>query len=139
MFFVKYSTNLFSIRIVNNICPWHSIFNFLTHKNFFRPIWSVTFWKNIFIVQYSNKMANFKIWIFIINFFTRVNICVLFYISRFHFDCVMKCIIVFINYIIWFININISWNWSLVFMDFIFRGSNEPFSHNRFSSKNTFL
>ena len=38
----------------------HSIFNFFNHKNFFRTIWSVTFYKNIFIFWCSNNITNFK-------------------------------------------------------------------------------
>ena len=41
-FFVQCSNNFFSIKIINNISIWHSIFNFFNHKNFFRPIWNVT-------------------------------------------------------------------------------------------------
>ena len=51
--FIKSSNNLFSIKIINNICPRRSIFNFFNHKNFFRPIWSITFCKNIFMLWYS--------------------------------------------------------------------------------------
>ena len=47
--FVKRSNNFFSNKIINSLCPRHSIFNFFNHKNYFRPIWSVTFCKNILI------------------------------------------------------------------------------------------
>ena len=96
--FVKCSNNIFFIKIINNIRPRHSIFNFFNHKNFFRPIWSVTFCKNIFIFWFSNIINSFKFWIFIISFFSIINICVWFYISRFRFNYAMICIIVFINY-----------------------------------------
>ena len=46
-FFIKWSSNLFAIKDINNIYPWLGIFNFFNHKNLFRPIWSVTFYKNI--------------------------------------------------------------------------------------------
>ena len=42
-FFVKRSSNFFTLEITNKICPRDSIFNFLNHKHFFRPIQSVTF------------------------------------------------------------------------------------------------
>ena len=132
-FFIKSSNKFFSIKIFNSISPQHNIFNFFNHKNFFRPFWSLMFCKNIFIFQYSNNIANFKFRIFIINFFTTVNICVSFYINRFHFNCTILCIVVFINYIILLINIHVFWNWSNVFINFIFKGSIESFSNNRFS------
>ena len=56
--------NFLSIKIVNNISPWHSIFNFFNHKSFFKPICRVTFCKNIFIFWYSNNTTNFKFRIF---------------------------------------------------------------------------
>ena len=49
LFFVKRSKNFFNITIANNICPWHSIFNFFNPKNVFRSIWNVTFCRNVFI------------------------------------------------------------------------------------------
>ena len=45
-FYVKHSNNLSTIKLTNKICPQHSIFNFFNHKNFFRPIRSVTFCKS---------------------------------------------------------------------------------------------
>ena len=101
-FFVKRSNNLFPVKITiaKNICPRHSVFNFFNHTNFFWSIWSVIFCKNIFIFWYYNNITKFKLRIFFINFFTRVNICALFYISRFHFNCAMICIIIIINDII---------------------------------------
>ena len=97
---LKLSSNLFSFKKTNNICSRHSIFNFFNHKNFFRSIWNVTLCKNIFIFLYSISITNFKFRIFIINFYTRVNICASFHINRFNFNCTMICIVVFINYII---------------------------------------
>ena len=47
-----------------------------------------------------NVFSNFKFWILIINFFTRVNVCVWFQISRFHFNHAVIYIIICINYII---------------------------------------
>ena len=88
---VKRSNNFFSIKIINNTCPRYIILTFLITKIFW-PTCSVTFRKYIFIFWYSR--------IFIIDFFTRVNLCVWLYINKFHFNCVIICIIVFINYII---------------------------------------
>ena len=116
--FVKCFINFFPFKVISNICQRHSIFNFFNHKNFFRPIWSVTFCKSIHIFWYSNITNNFKFRIFIINFFTRVNICVWFCINRFQFNCAMICTVIFIYYITWFISIDIFWNWSYVFIIF---------------------
>ena len=41
-FFVQCFNNLFSVKIINKICPRHSIFKCFNYKNFLRPIWSVT-------------------------------------------------------------------------------------------------
>ena len=98
--FVKYSNNFFAIRIINNICPQHSIFNFFNHKNIFRPIWSISFRKNIFICSYSNNISNFQFRIFFIIFLTRVKILLWFYINRLHFNCAMIWSVTFINDII---------------------------------------
>ena len=69
--------NFGKIRIDSLItCPRNSICNFFNDKIFFRPIWSVTFCKNIFIFSYPNNITNFQLMMFFINFFTRVNICV---------------------------------------------------------------
>ena len=92
----KCSNNFFSVKIMNNICPQHSYFNFFNYKNFLRPIWGVTFSKKIFF-WYSNN-SNFKFRNFIINFFSRASICVWFYLNRFHFSCAI-CIIGFFHYI----------------------------------------
>ena len=99
-FFVKVSNNFFTIKITNNICPWHSVFNLFNHKTLFRLTWNVTFSKNVFIFIFCNMITNFKFRIFLIIFFIKVNICAWPYTNRFHFNCAMICIVVFINYII---------------------------------------
>ena len=83
-------------------CPWHCIFNFFIYKHFFRPIWSVTFGKNVlvFIYLYPCMITNFKFRIFIIVFIPRVDICTIFNMNMFHFNCSLICVIVFIYYII---------------------------------------
>ena len=70
-------------------CPRPSILNFFNNKSFCKPIWNVIFCKNILIFCYSDKIANFRFRIFIINFFIKVNIHVGIYISRLHFSCSM--------------------------------------------------
>ena len=71
VFFIKCSNNFFTIEIINNICPWNCIFNFTNNKNFFRPIWCISFSKNIFVFRNSYVITNFKFRIFIINFFLK--------------------------------------------------------------------
>ena len=109
----------FSTKRSNNSPPWRSLIiivhdtvflAFLITKSLFRQTWMVTFCKNVFIFWYSNHITNFKFRIFIINSFTRVNICDCFYINSFYFNCTMLCIIIFLNYVIEFINIHIFWN-----------------------------
>ena len=90
-------------------CPQQSIFYFFNHKSFLRPVWNTVFCQIVFIFSYSNNITNFKVRIFIIYFFNRVNTCVLFYINKFHFNCASICIITFINYVTYFINIRSFW------------------------------
>ena len=47
-FFVECTNNFLSIKIINDICPC-LFFHFCNVKNLFRPIWSVTFCKNVFL------------------------------------------------------------------------------------------
>ena len=100
-FFKKGSNSFFTIKITNNICPWNNIFNFLNYKNFFRRIWSVCFSKNVFVLLYPDMITNFKFRIFIINFFTKVNIRIIFNINWLHFNCSVICIVVFFNYLLY--------------------------------------
>ena len=93
-FFIKCSNNFFTIKIINNICPSNCIFNFTTNKKFFRPVWCVSFIKNIFVFWNSYVIINFKFRIFIINFFLWIDLCIIFYINRFHLNCSMICIII---------------------------------------------
>ena len=76
LFFSKRSNNFFIFKIASNIWPRNSIFNFCNNKSFFRPIKNIVFCKNVFVFWYSNNITNFKFRIFIINFFTWVNIYV---------------------------------------------------------------
>ena len=85
-FFIKRSNNFFAFKINNNICPWHSIFNFSNHVILFRPIWKTAFCKNIFIYWYSNIIPNFKFRIFLIIFFIAVKLNAWLYINRLHFN-----------------------------------------------------
>ena len=49
-FFVKCSNNFFTFKITDNLALKYSIFNF-DSKTFLKPIWSVTYCKNIFYVD----------------------------------------------------------------------------------------
>ena len=59
-FFVKSSNNFFSVKITNDICPWHSVFNFFNLEKVFGSIYNTAFSKNVFIFWYSNNITNFK-------------------------------------------------------------------------------
>ena len=88
-------------------CHWICVFNFFDQKNFFRPILSVPFSKNVFVFWNSVIIISFKFRILIINFFIKINICIIFHINWLHLNSSMICIIVFIYYIIKFINIHV--------------------------------
>ena len=66
LFFIKCSSNLFTFKITNNICPWHSAFKSFNHKHFFRPTWSVAFCKKVFIFWYSCMVINISFRFFFI-------------------------------------------------------------------------
>ena len=98
-FFVKFSSNLFSFKIINNICPRNSTFNFFNQKNFWAT-WFVTFYESIFVFWYSNNITNFKFRNFFIIFLTRVKIFASFYINRLYFDgSMMYCCIYSVYYL----------------------------------------
>ena len=75
-------------------CQWNSIFKLFNNKNFFRPIWSVNFWKNVFIFQYS-YMIKLRI-IFLISY-PKINIYPGLYFNRLQFNSSMTCIVEFNN------------------------------------------
>ena len=97
-FSCKSSRNFYSFKITNDICSWNSILNFCNNKIFFRPIWNKAFCKS-FLLWHFNIITNFKSKIRKINFFTRVNICVWFYINRLHLNDI------YFNDIIWYISL----------------------------------
>ena len=80
---------------------------FFNYKNFFYPIKSITFWKNIFVFSYSYMIINLNLRIFLITFFIKVNICIILDINKPRFYCTIICLAVFFNYFIYFINIHI--------------------------------
>ena len=129
--FIKCCNNFITIKMFCHMFPLYSVFNFFKNKHFLRPIWTVAFWKNIFIFCCSNMITEFKFKILII-FYIKINICTQLYSNRL-FGCSMTCIILFINYIILFMNIFIVWYWSHIFIEFILLGSKKPFRSNRFS------
>ena len=73
---------------------------FLITKSFFRPIWNVTFCKNVFIFWRSYIVTKFKLRVSLLIFFTRVNLCALFYISGLNFNRDLICIVEIIHCII---------------------------------------
>ena len=90
LFYFKRSKNVFIIQM--------TVFRFLNHKNFFRPIWSVNFCKSAFIFLYSYMITNMNLESSLLSFLLKPYMY-LFYINKPHFNCAMICI-VFINYII---------------------------------------
>ena len=77
MFFANY---FFSVKTIKSICPQSSIFNFSITKKFLQ----------------TNFDFESKFRISFIIFFYKINICDLFYINRFHFNCAMIFIVVFL-------------------------------------------
>ena len=99
-FFVKTSSNFCTIQVTNNITPQNCIFNPTNNKNFFWPIWSVSFSKNVFLFGNSNMVTNFKFRIFLVTIVVVFRIRIICNVNRFHFDGSMNCVIVLINKII---------------------------------------
>ena len=85
---IKLSRNFFTIKVF--IWPRKIISNFFNQKKFVRSNWKL----NIYMLAHVNLR------IFIIIFYTKVNILTWFYFSRIHFDCSVICIVVLINYIV---------------------------------------
>ena len=92
LFFIELSNNFFFIMAIFYICPWHSIFTFFNSKNLFALVLMINFYKNIFAFRNSYIMINFIFRIFIITFYTNVNLCTRLYINRYNFDCLIICV-----------------------------------------------
>ena len=81
--FVKRSYNFFPLRSLITYVHGTVFSTFLITKPSSDQFGVCNLWQNILVFWYSNIITNFKFWIFIINFFTKVNICVWFCIKRF--------------------------------------------------------
>ena len=103
-FFIKCSKNFFTIKITNNKCPQSSVFNFFNYKIFFKPIGIISFSKNAFIFLLSNMITNFEFRIFITNFFTKINICII--LTSTCFILIVLCYVLLHSFTIWFSLIN---------------------------------
>ena len=66
MIYDNFSIWHIAFEIMNNTCPGNIIFNFCDYKNFFRPIWSISFSKKVSVFWYYNMITNLKFRIFII-------------------------------------------------------------------------
>ena len=90
-FFIKFSNNFFTIEIINNVCSL-----FLT--SLVTKLYCDQFWIYFlcFCILKFLQIANFKFMIFIINVFPIVNISIIFNNNRFHLNCSMTGIVVFI-------------------------------------------
>ena len=65
-FFIKTSSNWFTIPVTNNWSPRNCIFNFANNKNFFKPILRVSFRKNVFLFWNYNTIANLNLGSFLL-------------------------------------------------------------------------
>ena len=104
--FVKRSNDLFTVKITNIICPWHSFLKFFNHKRFFWPIWNVTFYKIVFIFWYCNMINNLGYSLLKIpySFFFLLKSIYMLNFNGIHLDFGMICIVVFTHYFIYFLN-----------------------------------
>ena len=98
-FYMKCPNNFFTIKIINNIGPWNSIFNVFYYKSF-RPAWRYILRQKYFSFWYSYINLTLNLELKSLLFFIKVNICIIFNTIWFHFHCAMICIVVFIHYII---------------------------------------
>ena len=113
-FFIKTSSNFFTIQVTNNTSPRNCIFNFTNIKNFFWPIWGVSFSNNVFIFWNSNIVTNFKLRIFLMKIFIVFNIIIIRSVNRFCFNSSMNCVIVFTK-------LQTFWNSCYMFKNLFFR------------------
>ena len=96
--------------------PMVQWFELVNLKNFIWPFWSSAFCKNILINWYCNTIMNFKFMVFIIMFNFKTKMCTCLNINRFHFDCSMIFIIVFVKYLLVLfvkalINLSVTTDW----------------------------
>ena len=94
----------FSWKVPTISSPWRFLIIYVHSTVFLTFLITKTSWGHL---ECNLLQKYFYIMIFqqyhqsyIINIFTWVNICVWFYINRFHFNCSLTSIILFINYII---------------------------------------
>ena len=66
LFLIKCFNKFFNLEATNKICTWYSSFYFFNYRALFRPIWSATFCKNIFIFWFFCMITNFKLRMFVI-------------------------------------------------------------------------
>ena len=97
LFFATLLCKKVSVKIIDEICPQHSVFNIFKIKNFLGPTWSVTFCKNNFKFWCSCVVSNIIFRIFISILFAKLNKCLWFYNTRLHFSSSMICIVVFFS------------------------------------------
>ena len=88
LFLTKHSRNIFIVKIIHQICP--IFLTYFNNKIFFRLIWSVKLYQNIFVFWYSHMTLNAKLWVCIIIFNIKINICTCYHqisIKRLLYDC----------------------------------------------------
>ena len=94
LFFIKCSNNFFILEIINNICLWHCIFNFFNYKNFFRPIWSISFSQNVLYFDILAWSPTWNLWSLSLtsllkSIYIYIYIYIIYNINRLHFNCSM--------------------------------------------------
>ena len=117
IFCIKCSHNFFTFEIANDICPRNKT---LISVISFRPIWNVTFCKNVFTLWYPYMITNFELRIFFVILPIEINICPSLYINRLHFGCAIISIIEFINCTIQFIYICTAFDTEVICLEILF-------------------
>ena len=116
----KHSKNFFIVRITNKVYLQNNVFNFFNYKNFVRPLWSVTFCKNVFYVLIFLHGCQFQIQILYQYFLNQRQYTYLI------FNLAGSILIVIQNILLYSLTIlsklliyTIFWYWSHIFVNFV--------------------
>ena len=128
MFFVNLSSNIFTVKITNKICPRNSILNFFYHKSFYRVITNIIFCKNIFGFRYSYMVTNLKFRVFIISSLSYICLNLNLFVAL-HCIVLICCIYLLCQLSGWYAHCLIQ---KPCIYKFSFECSNKSFSNNKF-------
>ena len=131
-FFIKTSSNWFTIQVTNHKSPRNCVFTFTNNKNFFRPILSVPFSKNVSVFWNPNMVTNFNFMFGYIRIFTAFSIRIRCNVNWFLFYIFyLMCYCIYQQHHLTH-KMKIFWNNCHVLKNLAFQCPNKSFSNNKF-------